>query len=443
MAFRYNNENYLFVNDNDGTIRITSERHMPKDESIIIPMEEALKKIYCIKNYREFIRALEKEDSLKFRKKYINIMSDGYLFVTRVINNVDELPKVLFAYKYECKEFEDLLKLMLNGTASVCESSMATGNCWIGNPLAIQVMFTAEKLKSEGIVLFEKHHKRKKNGKIRIYYAPNEIIKEDLRALNDVLTSVYDGRNADFQVAYKKGKSVYDNATIHKNHKFVYNIDLKDFYPSCKRELVARYTRFLFKGALNTDGVLGKFLDYILIDGGLFIGNPISGCIANTIISKPVRYIKNMCKKSDMEFSVYADDMSFSSDKFISKDYIIEVFNGAFDRYGMMEYFKLNEEKCVGYSGCRRKVTGVSINDSNKVTCSTKYFRLLRAMIAHVAAGDDKVDIGKLRGKIAYATMVDDSGKVYRYLKKFETAVHEHKLCSDEKMLEMKSRFEN
>lgn len=442
MAFRYNNEDYLFVNDN-GVIRITSNHHMPKDESTIIPMEEALKKIYCIKNYREFIRALEKENGFKFKKTYINIMSDGYLFVARVIDGINELPKLLFAYKYECSEFEDLLKLMLNGTASVCESSKRTGNCWIGNPLAIQVMFTAEKLKSEGIVLFEKHHKRKKNGKIRIYYAPNEIIKEDLRALNVVLTSTYDSRNADFQVAYKKGKSVYDNAAIHKNHKYVYNIDLKDFYPSCKRELVARYTRFLFKGALNTDGVLDKFLDYILIDDGLFIGNPISGCLANTIISKPVSYMRNMCRKSDMGFSVYADDMSFSSDKFISKDYIVEIFNGAFDRYDMMEYFKLNEGKCVGYSGCRRKVTGVSINNSDKITCSTKYFRLLRTMIAHVAAGDDKVDIGKLRGKIAYATMVDDSGKVYRYLKKFEATVHEHRLCSDEKMFEMKSRFEN
>lgn len=442
MAFRYNNEDYLFVNDN-GVIRITSNHHMPKDESTIIPMEEALKRIYCIKNYREFIRALEKENSLKFKKTYINIMSDGYLFVARVIDGIDELPKLLFAYKYECSEFEDLLKLMLNGTASVCESNKRTGNCWIGNPLAIQVMFTAEKLKSEGVVLFEKHRKRKKSGKFRIYYAPNEIIKEDLRALNAVLTSTYDSRNADFQVAYKKGKSVYDNAAIHKNHKYVYNIDLKDFYPSCKRELVARYTRFLFKGALNADGVLDKFLDYILINDGLFIGNPISGCLANTIISKPVSYMRNMCRKSDMEFSVYADDMSFSSDKFISKDYILEIFNGAFDRYDMMEYFKLNEDKCVGYSGCRRKVTGVSINNSDKITCSTKYFRLLRAMIAHVAAGDDKVDIGKLRGKIAYATMVDDSGKVYRYLKKFEATVHEHRLCSDEKMLEMKSRFEN
>ena len=63
MAFRYNNEDYLFVNDNDGTIRSTSESHKPKDKSTIISMEEALKKIYCIKNYREFIRALEKEDS--------------------------------------------------------------------------------------------------------------------------------------------------------------------------------------------------------------------------------------------------------------------------------------------------------------------------------------------------------------------------------------------
>ena len=97
------------------------------------------------------------------------------------------------------------------------------------------------------------------------YYAPNDEIKVPLQHLNHLLQSVYDKRNIDFQVAYKKGKSVYDNAKIHEGNKYVFNIDLKDFYPSCKRDLVRKYISFLFNGALNKSELIETFLDIILI----------------------------------------------------------------------------------------------------------------------------------------------------------------------------------
>ena len=63
-------------------------------------------------------------------------------------------------------------------------------------------------------------------------------------------------------------------------------------------------------------------------------------------------------------------------------------------------------------------------------------------MIEHLARGDNSVNVRKLQGKVAYATMVDDSGKVYYYLKKFKSTVKKYKLCSDEKMQELAACFE-
>ena len=37
--------------------------------------------------------------------------------------------------------------------------------------------------------------------------------------------------------------------------------------------------------------------------------------------------MNNICKKYDIGLSVYADDITFSSDKFIVKDFIIKLFN--------------------------------------------------------------------------------------------------------------------
>ena len=43
----------------------------------------------------------------------------------------------------------------------------------------------------------------------------------------------------------RKGKNVKDGAKLHADKKYVFNIDLKDFYPSCKKkEIVKKIYRF-------------------------------------------------------------------------------------------------------------------------------------------------------------------------------------------------------
>ena len=93
-----------------------------------------------------------------------------------------------------------------------------------------------------------------------------------------------------------------------------------------------------------------------------------------------------------------------------------------------------NEKKCKGFSGVHRKITGVSINQNDDITVSRRYFRDLRTKIAHLGNGDD-VNIQKLRGQIAYALMIDESGKVKKYLNKFNNIVSNFNLCSQEKLL--------
>lgn len=449
LVLRYveRGRNVTTVLDDDGLSKDLYDGISPYSneqvESFIAKTDEILRDPrYLITDYRDMLSKFYADRRLRISKLYENFIVGDYLVVIRTVLRTQS--RLFLVYKFENDAIKNVMITLLGNRSHIkTVSSKMNHYNWIATTEAIEVMFAAAMLDNDGVIKFEKHQKRKKNGKVRIYYAPNEAIKKPLQKLNTVLQRAYDKKNADFQVAYKKGKSVYDNAVIHKDKKYVFNIDLKDFYPSCKRDIVRKYLTFLFRSTPLRDNAIDAFLDIITIDDGLFIGNPISGCLANTVLNGPVLYMRNMCKQHDMGFSVYADDMSFSSDRFISEKYVKEMFAEAFTVYGLDGYFHLNEEKSIGYTGCNRKVTGVSINNDNKVTVSRKYYRTLRTMIDHLAKGDLAVgNIRKLQGKLAYATMIDDSGKIYRYLMKFEPTVRKYKLCSDEKLNAMKERFE-
>ena len=183
------------------------------------------------------------------------------------------------------------------------------------------------------------------------------------------------------------------------------------------------------------------FLDAILINDGLFIGSPISGTLANAIISKPAKYLKNITKQFGMGFSVYADDMTFSSDRFITEEFVMGMFNAAFTRYSLDSYFKINEKKSKGMSNQRRKVTGVSINDNDQVAVARPFYRNIRVKIHKLSLGDTSINQQKLRGQIAFASMVDETGKIAKLLEKFEPTVKQYHLVSDDKMKELKERY--
>jgi len=88
---------------------------------------------------------------------------------------------------------------------------------WYSNPGLNKKRYTSFKI-------------RKKSGADRTIYAPIAGLKALQKTLSFVLQCVFEPHNA--AMGFIKGKSIVDNARLHKGSKYVYNIDLKDFFPS-------------------------------------------------------------------------------------------------------------------------------------------------------------------------------------------------------------------
>ena len=436
MRFLYNKS--IAAIEQNGKVTLLPEKSIKIKEDLV--EKNAMQ--FLITDYNKLLDIIANETKNKIEKLFYLFMSDNHLLLA--VQEGQKAPMVKALYKPENDHMLDLIKRLLklqNGEGRVVIANIHNDFNFLTARSILRVIFSANYIKSQWKPLYKEFKLKSKNGKIRDIVAPDEDLKKDLQSLNNVFQYIFDKTNIEFQVAYKKGKNILDNARIHKDKKFVYNVDLKDFYPSCKRELVQKHVNFFFKNSFNGEVTENEFLDIILHNNALFIGSPISGTLANVIISRTVNFIKNISLSFGMEFSVYADDMTFSSDRFISLSVVEGIFNSAFVKYELDSYFKLNQKKSHGMSNNRRRITGVSINHENEPTISRNYYRELRVKIHKLSIGEhSNINLQKLRGKIAFATMVDESGKVLRLLEKFEPTVLLYKLISQEKLESLKTK---
>ena len=78
---------------------------------------------------------------------------------------------------------------------------------------------------------------KKKTGGFRQITAPrNKSFMMMLSAVNELLKALY--TPSDYAMGFTEGRSVVTNAYIHKGQNYVFNIDLKDFFPSIEQPRV-------------------------------------------------------------------------------------------------------------------------------------------------------------------------------------------------------------
>ena len=77
---------------------------------------------------------------------------------------------------------------------------------------------------------------KKKSGAARTIYAPENGLKAIQKTLALILQCVFQPHEA--AKGFVMGKSVVDNAKEHTGKNYVYNIDLKDFFPSIEQARV-------------------------------------------------------------------------------------------------------------------------------------------------------------------------------------------------------------
>ena len=222
----------------------------------------------------------------------------------------------------------------------------------------------------------------KKSGGVRTITAPCSDLKAVQDCLNKLFQTIYEPSKQAY--GFVVGKSVADNAAYHVGQRYVFNIDLKDFFPSIeKRRLIARLMASPFSFPSDV-ALLIAGLSCVRMSKGkkavLPQGSPVSPTFSNIIAERLDRKLNKLANRYGARYSRYADDITFSS---MNNIYHQEGdFYNAVCKIVTEEGFTINESKVrLNRIGERLEITGLTVSD--KVNVDRKYVNDLRWMIHH------------------------------------------------------------
>jgi RNA-directed DNA polymerase len=240
----------------------------------------------------------------------------------------------------------------------------------------------------------------KASGGTRVIEAPNGPLKLLQRRLADLLQDCdqevrerygrHDGGPHPDKVThgFVRRRSIVTNAYQHRRRRFVFNIDLDDFFPSINFGRVRGY--FIRDKNFALEPAVATVLAQIACSGNhLPQGSPCSPVIANLITHILDVHLVRLADRNGCQYTRYADDLTFSTNKKEFPRSIAVRLNddshqwsaGAelarlIDKCG----FKVNAKKTrMQYRESRQSVTGLVVNE--KVNVANDYRRTVRAMV--------------------------------------------------------------
>lgn len=251
----------------------------------------------------------------------------------------------------------------------------------------------------------------KKNGGVREISAPSKPLK----SLQSKTATLLQNCLLDIEIStgninssshgFRPEKSIFTNASRHRNKRFVLNLDLKDFFPTIT---FPRIRGFLIQDKYFS---LHKNIATILaqiacLDSKLPQGSPCSPVISNMIAGILDLHLSKLAKSNNCTYTRYADDITFSTNK---RDFPKSL---AFSDPQMPHEWKLGRQllglikKCgfcvnesktrLQYKTSRQQVTGLVVN--KKVNVPAEYRHLVRAYVHSL------VNTGAFTTKVATKT---------------------------------------
>ncbi|HXA47428.1 MAG TPA: retron Ec67 family RNA-directed DNA polymerase/endonuclease [Burkholderiaceae bacterium] len=234
----------------------------------------------------------------------------------------------------------------------------------------------------------------KRNGGIRTISAPTAQLKQLQRNLANLLEICIDqlnkdnGRSDQFAHGFKKGRSIFTNAKQHKNQRWVFNLDLENFFGTINFGRVRGY--FIKDRGFALNETVATILAQIAcFDNALPQGSPCSPIVSNLIAHLLDIHLARLAAKTGCRYSRYADDLTFSTNKrdFPKNIGFIDVTKaghwvpgGELVRLVDHARFSINEMKTrMQYKDSRQDVTGLVVN--KKINVKAEYRRTVRAMV--------------------------------------------------------------
>lgn len=239
----------------------------------------------------------------------------------------------------------------------------------------------------------------KKNGGQRRISSPIGSIRILQKKVEPILRSHYRRKNSVH--GFVKERSILTNAQSHKRKRYVFNIDLEDFYGSINFGRV----QGLFKSKpFNMDAKAAAVLAHLCtLDRSLPQGACTSPVISNYIASDLDKRLMKVARRYHLTYTRYADDITFSSNKRVfpesigyydgdnpitGETYVGQVVEEAIAASG----FAINYAKVrLQIKGIRQDVTGLTVNDLPNVRRS--YIRNIRALIHNWRKNENNLNI--------------------------------------------------
>jgi RNA-directed DNA polymerase len=223
----------------------------------------------------------------------------------------------------------------------------------------------------------------KKSGGSREITAPVTALKIIQQKLNQVLQCVYQPKPSVH--SFVPGRSIVTNAEMHCGKEWVFNIDLKDFFPSINFGRVYGMFQAI---PYNLNQTVATVLAQICcFDNALPQGAPTSPTVSSMICAKMDAQLQRLAKKHRCFYTRYADDITFSTSLRVFPYALARV-----DSLGQLEVgdelrqiidengFEINSSKVrLQRKNRRQGVTGLTTNE--KLNVRRKYVRQIRAML--------------------------------------------------------------
>lgn len=159
----------------------------------------------------------------------------------------------------------------------------------------------------------------KKDGTKRPITAPCPFLKHIQRSLCNFLSRT---EKPDWLISGSKGKCYIDNAKYHQRNESQYalTLDIKSFYPNCTREHVFSFFSNTIKMANYVAGLLSDILTY---EEKIPQGSPTSQLSAYLAYESMFEELHSLAQRHSCIFTVYVDDLSFSSKSPINQQLLI------------------------------------------------------------------------------------------------------------------------
>ena len=234
----------------------------------------------------------------------------------------------------------------------------------------------------------------RRGGGTRLIKAPDEKLKLLQLKLSVLLQDCLDEINGEkkrkdnIAHGFRPNRSIISNATQHRNRRWVFNLDLQDFFPSIHFGRVRGY--FIRDKHFGLQENVATMLPQIACDGNeLPQGSPCSPVISNLVAHVLDMHIVRLAAEVGCTYSRYADDLTFSTNKkefpqeiaaLSQSDPHVWLPGARLQEIIDHSSFKVNTRKTrMQYRDSRQDVTGLVVN--RKINIRREYRHDVRAMV--------------------------------------------------------------